>query len=774
MEYKSQSFLSSDRTKATDTPSKYTVKLDRDIKRVKEIRLGTIELPRTQYIVEEGFNTLTFSEGIKLGANGISFTKNGTQTDIFVPNYLNSIQDVVSEDHVGTLTTYRITTPLPWDVAKYFDWKETREAQGHVVPDLVLLGVDTTKSEISRPFLVLNRNNFVPIDTTTFEVTSDITRHDQFEITSNAIYLHRAPWHVPEALSFLNYCAGYTAIEYTDDGRFKSNVDRVDYIEVDGSYADFLEFGLLGMNQLPFKFVGDLSSTVAPKMRAILPVGDYTASDVATLLPQFMSLGYLSRPTTFRVLIGLDSVDVTVKAGTYSTPFLFNEAIRVGLQDAIFPSDIVTIDCAYEGAGAEVLFGKTQFELGKYRFFGISHETNMAYDFPFLLDFSESSLEFIHALNVDAIQYGPATSITSKSNVRWPNLLGIEFNKFSYEISSTVPATQKLCIKAFNPSIDSFTARVFVNDYCLMFMDNMDLVLPYQTNDVCYLKNEDVWTTTARVLGAGYATTMTVSESDRLQVAVGDLLTQTIQTGPAAGREVIGLVKRTFIDHGESKLEVFSIFSTDSDQFISNVAITNFTQDTQFIPHICTLCKRLGLILNVGCHVPPMADTDITGLTTGFIDPPRFEIENPFKQFNEQTDRQTGIQDSPSLSQRLGVPRTRLSGKNFYLFDNQFNFDPIPYILLYVKVSGGTAPEERHKHQFFKNSAETTISTPLAKLIMQTPFTINRNQIMELSFNSERTIRELEIEFRNPDGSLVNFHGREHSMTIGFVCVAGR
>ena len=106
------------------------------------------------------------------------------------------------------------------------------------------------------------------------------------------------------------------------------------------------------------------------------------------------------------------------------------------------------------------------------------------------------------------------------------------------------------------------------------------------------------------------------------------------------------------------------------------------------------------------------------------------------------------------------------------MFDNQFNFDPIPYILLYVKVSGGTAPAEKHKHQFFKNSAGAVGSGPLAKLIMQTPFTINRNQIMELSFNSERTIRDLEIEFRNPDGSLVNFHGREHSMTIGFVCAA--
>lgn len=743
--------------------------MDRDIKRVKEIRLGTIELPRTQYIVEEGYNTLTFSEGFKLGANGVSFTKDGAQIDIFVPNYLNSIQNLTLIGQVGDVTTYQIQSPLPWDVAKYFEWKIIQEAKGHVVPDLVLLGVDTTNSDISRPFLVLNPNNFVPVDPVTFEVKSDSSRHDQFEITSSySVYLHRAPWHVQELLSFVNHCAGYTAVEYTDEGKFKSNVDRVDFPAVDGTYADNLEFGLFGMDHLPFKFVGDSSSTVAPKMRATLPVGDYTASDVATLLPQFMSLGYLSQPTTFRVLIGLDSVEVTVKAGTYSTPFLFNEAIRVGLQQAIFPSDKVMIDCAYEGVGAEVLFSTTQFELGKYRFFGM-------YDFPFLLDFSQSSLEFIHALNVDAIQYGPATSITSKYNVQWPNLLGIEFNKYSYEISSTVPATQKFCIKAFNPSISSFQARVFVDNDCLMFMDNMDLVLPYQTNDVCYLKNGDEWTTTARVLGAGYATTMTVSEADRLQVAVGDLVTQTIPTGPAAGREVVGLVKRSFIDENtESKLEVFSIFSTDSDQFISGVAITNITQNTQFTPSICTLCKTLGLVLNVGCHVPSMADTDITGLTTGFIDPPRFEIENPFKQFNEQSDQRTGIQDSPSLAQRLGIPRTRLSGRNFYLFDNQFNFDPIPYILLYVKVQGGKAPAENHKHQFFKNTGSAgTITSPLAKLIMQTPFTINRNQIMELSFNSERTIRELEIEFRNPDGSLVNFHGREHSMTIGFVCVAG-
>ena len=787
MEYQSQSFLSSDRTKATDTPSKYTVKLDRDIKRVKEIRLGTIELPRTQYIVEEGFNTLTFSEGFKLGANGISFTKNGTQTDIFVPNYINSIQDVTTTGQVGDLTTYRITTPLPWDVEKYFEWKKTREAEGHVVPDLVLLGADTSTSDVPRPFVVLNKENFIPIsnDPPTFDIQNNNARHTRFNITSTALYLHRAPWHIPELLSFLNHCAGYSTIEYTDEGKFKSNVESVDYPASDTAYADGVSIGLFHMDQLPFKFVGNNSSTVAPKMRATLPVGDYTASDVATLLPQFMSLGYLSKDTTFQVLIGLVSFSVPIQKGTYSTPFLFNEAIRIGLQTT-FESRVLAIDCAYEGVGAEVIFSENEFQLGEFRFFGVSNATQTTYDFPFMLDFSQSSLEFIHALNVDAIQYGPATSIASNSNVRWPNLLGVEFNKYTYEISSTVPATQKFCIKAFNPSIDPFHARITVTNNCMMFMDDMSLVLPYQTNDICYLRNNTEWTTTARVLGAGYATLLYVTPAEALQLVVGDTVVQTIPVGlPGAGRQVVGIVKSIAISDvlprletgtgdgiDDGVLEVFSLFTTDSDQFTSGVPITNLRDQNQYTPYTCTLCKRLGLVLNVGCHVPTMTDSDTIGLTTGFIDPPRFEIENPYKQFNEQSDGRTGIQDSPSLAQRLGIPRTRLSGRNFYLFDNQFNFDPIPYILLYVKVSGGTAPAEKHRHQFFKNSAGTLPSGPLAKLIMQTPFTINRNQIMELSFNSERTIRELDIEFRNPDGSLVNFHGREHSMTIGFVCAA--
>ena len=153
--------------------------------------------------------------------------------------------------------------------------------------------------------------------------------------------------------------------------------------------------------------------------------------------------------------------------------------------------------------------------------------------------------------------------------------------------------------------------------------------------------------------------------------------------------------------------------------------------------------------------VAETVDEDVT-LNTGFIDPPRFELENTFEQ------RDLGIVDTPSLAQRLGIPRMRLSGSNFYLFAGQFNFDPVPYIMMFVDAGNRTQPQELHQHQSISK-------TPLAKLIMQTPFTITRSQTMEL-VGDYGTVKQLQVEFRNPDGSLVNFHGREHSITIGFVC----
>lgn len=758
MEYKSQSFRSTDRTRVSDTPSNYTVIMDREMHNVKEIRLGTIELPRTQYIVEEGYNTLTFSEGIKLGTNGIRFTdRNGTQTDIFVPNYLNVITNSSTPtSNGGGFTTYDITTYYPWDVTKYLDWKEDKDMRAETVPDLVLLGADTQSSDIDRPFVVLTKENFQVVNSNQFTLIDD-DGHSRFSIPNGELqlHLHRAPWHIPELLDFINYCVGRTIITMTDDGKFKlEQGGQFDYL---GDSSGML--GVFDMEVLPFKFNTDTSNTVAPKMMATLPVGDYTASDVATLLPQFMSLGYLSKDAEFSVLIGSTKKDVIVKKGTYSTPFLLNEAIRLGLQEA-FGADPVAVDCAYEGVSSQAVFNEDEFVLGKYRFFGVSNPAQTTFDFPFMVDFSRSSLELINALDVDAIQYGPGKNVWSNLGLQWPHLLGVEFNKYSYEISSTIPATQKLCIKAFNPSIDEFTAKITVTNNNTMFMRDLSIVLPYQTNDVCYLSRPDGngWThTTAVVRGAGYATLLFLTLDQALQIQAGDVVTQTIPDGPAAGRQVKGIVKGITVN----VVEVYTLISVDSNQFTSGVEIHIARGDLRFIPYTCTLCKVMGFVFQVGSHVPVTTDEVVT-LRTGFIDPPRFEIENPFQQL------ESGIQDTPSLAQRLGIPRTRLSGRNFYLFDHQFNFDPIPYIMLFLKVGNRTNPNEMHMHQFPLGK-----DTPLAKLIMQTPFTITRNQIMELR-GDFGTVKRLEIEFRNPDGSLVNFHGREHSMTIGFVCGAAK
>ena len=59
-----------------------------DLENVKEIRLGTIELLDPVH-VEEGYNELHFTEGFKLGLNGLMYTdpSTGDVTEIRLPNH---------------------------------------------------------------------------------------------------------------------------------------------------------------------------------------------------------------------------------------------------------------------------------------------------------------------------------------------------------------------------------------------------------------------------------------------------------------------------------------------------------------------------------------------------------------------------------------------------------------------------------------------------------------------------------------------------------------
>lgn len=762
MEYKSRSFRSSDRAKKSETPNKYTIEFT-EVNDVQEIRLGTIELPRTQYIVEDGYNNLNFSEGFKLGSNGIQYTDpNNTQetTMVYVPNYLSAIESVTDASE----EEWVVTTYLPWDVRHYFQWKKSRENLGDVVPDLMLLGADTR--DPTNPVVVLTEANFTPINTTypnrrkcgIYNCTEFRIKKEGVNIDAVAtLYLHRAPWHVPELLDFINYCIGSQVISMTEDGKFNitnysSETPIFQFInEADALFTDWADGSIMsmpGINELPFRIQGDRSTSdkVAPKMMATLPVGDYRAGDVATLLPQFMSLGHLNANAEFDVMIGLQTYTITVEKGTYSTPFLFNEAIRLALQKAL----VALVDCEYTGISATAIFNDTQYPLGRFRFFSSNEQ-------PFMLDFSRSTLELINALNVDAIQYGPAVMIDSKNNITWPNFLGVAFSNYKYDMSSTVPATQKYCIKAFNPSHVNFQAHVFKpQNSCMLFMTQFNKVLPYQPNDVCFLEISDLnnKTTTARVVGIGYVFKLTISPADAANISMGDLILQTMTNG----RQVLALVQA--VDNATGIVTVYSLFNIDNDQFEAGTIQNAYTGDVYNVS-VCNNCKQLGMIMQVGCHVNVDQLINQTyQMRTGFIDCPRFEM-----QF-----------ETESLAPRLGIPMVtqypittgtsvsipRMSGSNFYLMTNQYNLDPIPYLLLIVKTDINNNPKQMHFHNNISD-------TPLAKLIMQTPFTITRNQIMEVSYPFGK-IEQLQIEFQNPDGSPVNFHGREHSMTLGFVC----
>ena len=768
MQYKSASFRSSDRSNVRDTSSSYTIELDREIDQVKEIRLGTIELPRTQYIVEENrdrngkvlpYNTLNFAEGYKLGLNGIQYTdpSTGAVTNIHVPNYLSALDTVNDGGDYWQLITY-----LPWDATKYFTWKEAREALGDVVPDLLLLGADT--GDPHNPLVVLTKDNFTQDAADPSKKTFRLAKTAASFAAVASLHLHRAPWHVPELLDFINYCIGSQVMTMTADGQFKINnylntaTPAFQFIlddDPDMLYADGLASAMPDLTELPFTISGDKSTSgkVAPKMTATLPVGDYTAGDIAKLLPQFMSLGHLKIDATFGIMIGLQMFSVTVPAGTYSTPFLFNEAIRLAMETT-FAGNPVAVSCEYAGVSAQAIFNTTQYPLGKFRFFGIDNATGLGKPFVFMLDFSHSSLELVNALKVDAIQYGPATSIDSNDNITWPNFLGIVFNNYNYEMSSTVPATQKYCIKAFNPDHVNFQGKADMVG-CTMFLTDMTRILPYQTNDVCFFQRTDAsaWLSTARVMGAGYVFKMIVLNNGAYDICQGDVVIQTMGNG----REVAGMVHT--IDTGTGEIEVYSLFSIDNDHFEPDLPIENVFTGLSHDISFCTNCKKLGLVLQVGCHLPTIS-LETMQLKTGFIDCPRFEVEN----FTTSLSPRLGIPsitDYPaSVGEAYQIPR--LSGSNFYLFPNQFNLDPLPYMLVFVMPAGAMAADQYHKHQGVSDP-------PLAKLVMQTPFTITRNQIMELRGNFG-TVKQLRIEFRNPDGSFVNFHGREHSMTIGFVC----
>ena len=97
------------------------------------------------------------------------------------------------------------------------------------------------------------------------------------------------------------------------------------------------------------------------------------------------------------------------------------------------------------------------------------------------------------------------------------------------------------------------------------------------------------------------------------------------------------------------------------------------------------------------------------------------------------------------------------------VFPNQYNTDPIPYILMYITNLGTSLNNHTH---ISPNGDQTH---PLAKIVLQSPFHINRHQIMEMDFVSSQKIRRLDIEFRNPDGTLCYFQGRDHTISLGFV-----
>ena len=144
--YRSISFNSDARSRRTDPLSNYKVVLANPVRKVNEIRLGEIDLPKTsQYIVEEGLdrngnrlnkNTLSFTENFRIAKNGLRYQGK----DLYLPNHLTRAVRFDTKDDM-----HFFATNLPWSVDEYQRW-------GSPTP-LELLGYGEARAMDVRPFV---------------------------------------------------------------------------------------------------------------------------------------------------------------------------------------------------------------------------------------------------------------------------------------------------------------------------------------------------------------------------------------------------------------------------------------------------------------------------------------------------------------------------------------------------------------------------------------------------------------------------------------------
>jgi len=98
-----------------------------------------------------------------------------------------------------------------------------------------------------------------------------------------------------------------------------------------------------------------------------------------------------------------------------------------------------------------------------------------------------------------------------------------------------------------------------------------------------------------------------------------------------------------------------------------------------------------------------------------------------------------------------------------YVAPHNYDMDPPPYVTMEV-VASSANESSKHVHAY----QDTVRSRILAKLILTKDFARIGELMEHTSFTSPAYIERLNVAFRDPDGRITNFNGRDHSFTLLF------
>ena len=88
----------------------------------------------------------------------------------------------------------------------------------------------------------------------------------------------------------------------------------------------------------------------------------------------------------------------------------------------------------------------------------------------------------------------------------------------------------------------------------------------------------------------------------------------------------------------------------------------------------------------------------------------------------------------------------------------------------YLDVGGSIASQQiLNRHLTQRDDGTEEESLYFAKLTTNTQFTVNRHETMEFKFTSPTDVGQFKVRFENADGSLVEFHGARHAMTLALI-----